>query len=110
MLWASLPRHGAAYAQVLLLPHYRSTVPRLPPGALATCISDAFASMASRDVTGRLRQSTWNGSIPLEIRLHKGDCRTYDESEPYLVCSKDMFLSGSEKKMLHPEDQVLTTY
>ncbi|RAR15952.1 autophagy protein 5 [Stemphylium lycopersici] len=41
--------------------------------------------MASRDVTGRLRQSTWNGSIPLEIRLHKGDCRTYDESEPYLI-------------------------
>ncbi|KAF2749257.1 autophagy protein-like protein 5 [Sporormia fimetaria CBS 119925] len=38
-----------------------------------------------RDVTSRLRQSVWNGSIPLEIRLHKGDCITYDESEPYLV-------------------------
>ncbi|EMD62042.1 hypothetical protein COCSADRAFT_95423 [Bipolaris sorokiniana ND90Pr] len=41
--------------------------------------------MASKDVTGRLRQSTWNGSIPLEIRLHKGDCRTYDESDPYII-------------------------
>ncbi|KAI4645334.1 autophagy protein 5 [Alternaria viburni] len=41
--------------------------------------------MAERDVASRLRQSTWNGSIPLEIRLHKGDCRTYDESDPYLI-------------------------
>ncbi|CAO2648957.1 Nn.00g099060.m01.CDS01 [Neocucurbitaria sp. VM-36] len=39
----------------------------------------------SRDVTSRLRQSVWNGSIPLEIRLHKGDCRTYDDSDPYLI-------------------------
>jgi autophagy-related protein 5 len=43
--------------------------------------------MSSGDVTKRLRQSTWHGSIPLEIRLHKGDCRTYDESDPYLVCA-----------------------
>ncbi len=41
--------------------------------------------MSSRDVTSRLRESVWNGSIPLEIRLHKGDCRTYDDSDPYLV-------------------------
>ncbi|KAF1838321.1 autophagy protein 5 [Decorospora gaudefroyi] len=41
--------------------------------------------MSSRDVTSRLRQTTWTGSIPLEIRLHKRDCRTYDESDPYLV-------------------------
>ncbi|KAJ4370636.1 Autophagy protein 5 [Neocucurbitaria cava] len=39
----------------------------------------------SRDVSSRLRQSVWNGSIPLEIRLHKGDCRTYDDSDPYLI-------------------------
>ncbi|KAF2737864.1 autophagy protein 5 [Polyplosphaeria fusca] len=38
-----------------------------------------------RDVSSRLRQNVWNGSIPLEIRLHKGDCRTYDSSEPYLI-------------------------
>jgi autophagy-related protein 5 len=41
--------------------------------------------MASRDATSRLREGVWNGSIPLEIRLHKADCRTYDESDPYLV-------------------------
>ncbi|KAI4923062.1 autophagy protein 5 [Alternaria infectoria] len=39
----------------------------------------------AENVASRLRQSTWNGSIPLEIRLHKGDCRTYDESDPYLI-------------------------
>jgi autophagy-related protein 5 len=41
---------------------------------------------SSRDVTSRLRERVWNGSIALEIRLHKGDCRTYDDSDPYLVC------------------------
>jgi autophagy-related protein 5 len=41
--------------------------------------------MAFRDATSRLREGVWNGSIPLEIRLHKADCRTYDESDPYLV-------------------------
>ncbi|KAF1845794.1 autophagy protein-like protein 5 [Cucurbitaria berberidis CBS 394.84] len=39
----------------------------------------------SRDATSRLRQSVWNGSLPLEIRLHKGDCRTYNESDPYII-------------------------
>ncbi|KAF2876857.1 autophagy protein 5 [Massariosphaeria phaeospora] len=39
----------------------------------------------SRDVASRLRQTVWNGSVPLEIRLHKGDCRTYDDSDPYLI-------------------------
>ncbi|KAH7073031.1 autophagy protein 5 [Paraphoma chrysanthemicola] len=41
--------------------------------------------MSYRDVTSRLRERVWNGSIPLEIRLHKGDCRTYDDSDPYLI-------------------------
>ncbi|KAF2630722.1 autophagy protein 5 [Macroventuria anomochaeta] len=41
--------------------------------------------MTSRDVTSRLRESVWNGSIPLEVRLHNGDCRTYDESDPYMI-------------------------
>jgi autophagy-related protein 5 len=43
--------------------------------------------MSARDVTSRLRESVWNGSIPLEIRLDKADCRTYDDSDPYLVIS-----------------------
>ncbi|KAF2109125.1 autophagy protein 5 [Lophiotrema nucula] len=38
-----------------------------------------------RDVASRLRQRVWEGSIPLEIRLNKGDSRSYDGSEPYLI-------------------------
>lgn len=41
--------------------------------------------MSTREVTSRLREKVWNGSIPLEIRLDRNDCRTYDESDPYLV-------------------------
>ncbi|KAF1914926.1 autophagy protein-like protein 5 [Ampelomyces quisqualis] len=41
--------------------------------------------MSARQLTGRLREGVWNGSIPLEIRLHSSDCRTYDDSEPYLI-------------------------
>ncbi|KAH7401815.1 autophagy protein 5 [Phaeosphaeria sp. MPI-PUGE-AT-0046c] len=41
--------------------------------------------MSTREVTSRLRESVWNGSIPLEIRLDRNDCRTYDESDPYLI-------------------------
>ena len=32
-----------------------------------------------------LQKKIWSGSIPLEIRLAASDCRTYDESDPYLV-------------------------
>lgn len=32
-----------------------------------------------------LQRQIWNGSIPLEIRLAASDCRTYNESEAYLV-------------------------
>lgn len=32
-----------------------------------------------------LQSKIWSGSIPLEIRLAASDCRTYDESEPYLI-------------------------
>ncbi|RMZ74031.1 autophagy 5 [Pyrenophora seminiperda CCB06] len=57
--------------------------------------------MGSRDVASRLRQSTWNGSIPLEIRLHKGDCRTYDESDPYLIQFPRLSYLGLLVKRLH---------
>ncbi|KAF2263637.1 autophagy protein 5 [Lojkania enalia] len=40
---------------------------------------------SSRDTATSLRQKVWHGSIPLEIRLHRGDCRTYDESDAYLI-------------------------
>ena len=32
-----------------------------------------------------LQKKIWDGSLPLEIRLASSDCRTYDESETYLV-------------------------
>jgi autophagy-related protein 5 len=48
--------------------------------------------MAFRDATSRLREGVWNGSIPLEIRLHKADCRTYDESDPYLVSMHSLYI------------------
>ncbi|KAI7107389.1 autophagy protein 5 [Hortaea werneckii] len=32
-----------------------------------------------------LQQKIWHGSLPLEIRLAAADCRTYDQSDPYLI-------------------------
>lgn len=32
-----------------------------------------------------LQAQIWSGSLALEIRLASSDCRTYDESEPYLI-------------------------
>lgn len=32
-----------------------------------------------------LQQKIWTGSLPLEIRLAASDCRTYDESDAYLI-------------------------
>lgn len=32
-----------------------------------------------------LQRRIWDGSLPLEIRLAPADCRTYADSEPYLV-------------------------
>ena len=35
--------------------------------------------------TTTLQSRIWSGSLPLEIRLALSDCRTYNESEPYLI-------------------------
>jgi autophagy-related protein 5 len=38
---------------------------------------------------GNLRQSQreiWEGCVPVEIRLAGSECKTYDQSEPYLAC------------------------
>ncbi|KAK3677570.1 Autophagy protein 5 [Recurvomyces mirabilis] len=32
-----------------------------------------------------LQTKIWSGSLPLEIRLAAADCRTYDQSEPYII-------------------------
>lgn len=33
----------------------------------------------------QLQKKVWSGSIPLEIRLAASDCRSYNDSDPYLV-------------------------
>lgn len=33
----------------------------------------------------KIQKKVWDGSLPLEIRLANVDCRTYDETDPYLV-------------------------
>lgn len=40
--------------------------------------------VASENVIS-LQSKVWSGSLPLEIKLAAADCRTYDESETYLV-------------------------
>ncbi|KAK4898866.1 Autophagy protein 5 [Elasticomyces elasticus] len=40
--------------------------------------------MASERVAD-LQLKIWSGSLPLEIRLAASDCRTYEDSDPYLV-------------------------
>ncbi|KAJ4987190.1 autophagy protein Apg5 [Stagonosporopsis vannaccii] len=57
--------------------------------------------MSSRDVTSRLRESVWNGSIPLEVRLHNGDCRTYDDSVPYMIQFPRLSYLGLLSQRLH---------
>lgn len=32
-----------------------------------------------------LQKQVWSGSVPLDIRLATADCRSYDDSDPYLV-------------------------
>ncbi|GAB1737662.1 hypothetical protein NU219Hw_g2076t1 [Hortaea werneckii] len=39
----------------------------------------------SSAATTSLQQKIWHGSLPLEIRLAAADCRTYDQSDPYLI-------------------------
>lgn len=33
-----------------------------------------------------IQEKVWEGKLPLEIVLAPSECRTYDQSEPYLVC------------------------
>ena len=40
---------------------------------------------ASNSSIASLQAKIWSGSLPLEIRLAASDCRTYDDSEPYLI-------------------------
>jgi len=40
---------------------------------------------ATPERIANLQSKIWNGSLPLEIRLAASDCRTYNESEAYLI-------------------------
>ncbi|KAJ4300997.1 Autophagy protein 5 [Kalmusia sp. IMI 367209] len=57
--------------------------------------------MSSTDVASRLQQRVWNASIPLEIRLHKEDCRTYEDSDPYLIQFPRISYLGLALQKLH---------
>lgn len=76
-----------AAAEALDLPSraIRNAYPTIDLATQSDLDPSCIVFMSSRDVTSRLRESVWNGSVPLEVRLHSGDCRTYDDSEPYLV-------------------------
>lgn len=79
---AGAEANGLAFSRRYLprrLPHNQPSHPSRTQDCLTLLL------MSSRDVTSRLRESVWQGSVPLELRLHNGDCRTYDESDPYMV-------------------------
>lgn len=40
---------------------------------------------SSRDLLSALQKRIWEGSIPLEIRLASADCRSFNDSDPYLI-------------------------
>lgn len=49
--------------------------------------------MISPAVLRQSQQRIWEGRVPLEIRLASSECKTYDESEAYLIaCPRISFL------------------
>ena len=81
---------------------YSADIPPTPQINLVTpagpvCLTSLL--MSSRDVTSRLREGVWSGGVPIEVRLHNGDCRTYDESEPYMVGAYSSSLVWSNKDL-----------
>lgn len=48
-------------------------------------VDSATVMPASATKLAQLQKKIWSGSIPLEIRLAASDCRTFDESDPYLI-------------------------
>lgn len=40
---------------------------------------------APKSALTALQRRVWNGNLPLEIRLAPADCRTFNDSDPYLV-------------------------
>lgn len=44
---------------------------------------------------GSIQKTVWDGKLPLEIVLAPSESRTYDQTDPYLVC----FFSTSKVEM-----------
>lgn len=76
--------------------HYRSLFSNITDTIYQHALSDTPQSKiywsqaaevmpAPANRLAELQRKIWSGSIPLEVRLAASDCRTYDESDPYLV-------------------------
>ena len=42
--------------------------------------------MENRVTLGSIQKTVWDGRIPLEIVLVSSESRTFDQTDPYLVC------------------------
>ena len=55
--------------------------------------------MTESRVAQSLLRATWNGSLPIEIRLSPAECRVYDQADPYLVTWLWLDSCGHKAKM-----------
>jgi autophagy-related protein 5 len=56
---------------------------------------------SSRDLLNALQRRIWEGSIPLEIRLASADCRSFKDSDPYLIQYPRLSYLGFLTSRLH---------
>lgn len=82
-LWESTTR--IAIPQIhLRAPTSRATQAPTSPHH-PTIITTGMSTKATPTDLSALQRKIWAGSLPLEIKLAASECRTYDQSEPYLV-------------------------
>ena len=48
--------------------------------------------MDNRGSLGSIQKTVWDGRIPLEIILAPSESRTFDKTDPYLVCLSSLEL------------------
>lgn len=58
--------------------------------------------MSSPSEISSLQKKIWAGSIPLEIRLASSECRTFDQSDPYLVSLQALSYPAPAHPHTHP--------
>jgi hypothetical protein len=44
-----------------------------------------ITEMANEPSLTTIQQRIWDGKLPLEVALDPAECRTFDDSDPYLV-------------------------